>query len=96
MGLCRESPFTAFTSETTFAVTDDQLNPVTTMKNGLIIHRHHRKNQHPLGLAKAKSTLIFTVQIVLYNAQKAQTENLENREISVVTSTIMARAFTTQ
>ena len=86
VGLCRESPFTASASEATFAVTDGQLNQVNN-------HRPAEKNQRTHGLAKAKLTLIFTLANVLYGTQKVQTESLENSKKSVVTSTIMARAF---
>ncbi|MET3982128.1 hypothetical protein ABIB62_004742 [Mucilaginibacter sp. UYP25] len=89
VGLCRESHFTAFTSEATFAVTDDQLNHT-------ISHQPLRKNQRTHGLAKAKLTLIFTLTNVLYNAQKAQTENLENSKKSVVANTIMVRGSMTR
>ncbi|MGY4538176.1 hypothetical protein ACVW0P_002596 [Mucilaginibacter sp. UYNi724] len=89
VGLCRESPLTAFTSEATFAVTDGQLNHT-------IHHQPHQKNQRTHGLAKAKLTLIFTLTNVLYSTQKVQTENQENGEINAVTNTIMARGSTTR
>jgi len=53
VGLCRESPFTASGSEATFALTDDQLNPVNSQRTD--------KKQPTHGLAKAKLTLIFTL-----------------------------------
>jgi hypothetical protein len=45
VGLCRESPFTAFASEATFALTDDQLNQVNN-------HQPAEKTNAPAGLQK--------------------------------------------
>jgi hypothetical protein len=52
---------------------------------------NQRKNQRTHGLANEKLTLIFTHTNVLYNTQKVQTENLEDGEKSVLTSTITAQ-----